>query len=280
MPDQTQLLDSNSTTAWQLEDDNMNRVKGKSVLVTGASSGIGEACAKRFASSGADLVIVARREERLANLKAALEKEHGVSVRVHQLDVRDRDAVEEFSKTLEKEIGAPDVLVNNAGLASGLNKFFDGDFEDWDKMIDTNVKGLLNVSRFVVPLMIKQNRGHIVNIGSIAGHIVYPSGNVYNATKFAVRAINQAMSIDLVGTPIRVSSVDPGAVDTEFSKVRFHGDKERSKTVYKGFQPLRGEDIAEAVYFVVNAPDHVNVLDIVVMPTAQRSPYVLHRDEE
>ena len=258
----------------------MNRVRGKCILVTGASSGIGEACAKRFASIGADLILVARREERLVRLKETLESEFGVSVRVYRLDVRDRGAVEEFSKTLERDTCVPDVLVNNAGLASGLSKFFDGDFEDWDKMIDTNVKGLLNVSRYVVPLMIKRNCGHIVNIGSIAGHIVYPNGNVYNATKFAVRAMNQAMSIDLVGTPIRVSSIDPGAVHTEFSEVRLHGDKEKAETVYKGFKPLCGDDVAEAVYFVVNAPDHVNVLDIVIMPTAQRSPYVLHREQE
>lgn len=196
------------------------------------------------------------------------------------LDVSDRQAVERFGKTLEREIAAPDVLINNAGLASGMGKFFEGDFEDWDKMIDTNVKGLLNVSRYIVPLMVKQNKGHIVNIGSIAGHIVYPGGNVYNATKYAVRALNQAMNIDLVGTPIRVSCVDPGAVETEFSIVRFHGDEEKSKNVYKGFKPLKGEDVAEAVFFVVNAPEHVNVLDLVIMPTAQRSPYVLHRDRE
>ncbi|MEJ2722810.1 MAG: SDR family NAD(P)-dependent oxidoreductase, partial [bacterium] len=171
-------------------------------------------------------------------------------------------------------------LVNNAGLASGLSKFYEGDFEDWDKMIDTNINGLLNVSRCVAPLMVERDRGHIINIGSIAGHIVYPGGNVYNATKFAVHALNQAMAIDLAGTRIRVSSVDPGAVETEFSIVRFHGDDEKAKSVYEGYQPLTGGDVAEAVYFVSNAPDHVNVLNLVIMPTAQRSPYVLHREEE
>jgi serine 3-dehydrogenase len=258
----------------------MNRVRGKRIMITGASSGIGEACARLLASNGAELVLVARREDRLLRLKDTLEGECGVRVRVDRLDVRDREAVEAYAGLLEREIGVPDVLVNNAGLASGLGKFFEGDFEDWDKMVDTNIRGLLNVSRHVVPLMVKKNSGHIVNIGSIAGHIVYPGGNVYNATKFAVRAINEAMSIDLVGTRIRVSSIDPGAVRTEFSEVRFHGDKERAKTVYKGFQPLSGDDIAEAVFFVVNAPEHVNVLDMVVMPTAQRNPYVLHREEE
>lgn len=258
----------------------MNRVKGKRVLVTGASSGIGKACARRFADSGADLFLVARREDRLAELKKSLMDEYAVDVSVAGLDVRDRAAVEKFSVDFKKSWGAPDVLLNNAGLASGLSKFFEGDFEDWDKMIETNVTGLLNVSRFITPLMIEQNRGHIVNIGSIAGHMVYPGGNVYNATKFAVKAITEAMSIDLVGTPIRVSGIDPGAVDTEFSVVRFHGDEGKAKSVYKGFKPLAGEDIAEAVLFVVNAPPHVNILDMVVMPTAQRNPYVLHRDED
>jgi serine 3-dehydrogenase len=258
----------------------MNRIKGKRVLVTGASSGIGEACARRFAESGAELFLVARREDRLAGLKNKLETEHGVGVETAGLDVRDRTAVEEFCGAIGERWGVPDILINNAGLASGLSKFFEGDFEDWDKMMDTNVTGLLNVSRYITPLMIKANRGHIVNIGSIAGHMVYPGGNVYNATKFAVRAITEAMSVDLVGTPIRVSAIDPGAVETEFSVVRFHGDEDKAKAVYKGFKPLRGDDVAEAVIFVTNAPDHVNILDMVVMPTAQRNPYVLHRDAE
>ena len=258
----------------------MNRIKGKQVLITGASSGIGEACARRFAAAGANLFLTARREDRLGRLKKTLEKDHGGTVRVRRLDVRDRKAVEAFSAEVASEITAPDVLVNNAGLASGLGKFFEGDFEDWDKMIETNVTGLLNVSRFIVPLMVKRNEGHIVNIGSVAGHIVYPGGNVYNASKFAVRALTQAMSMDLVGTKIRVSSIDPGAVETEFSVVRFHGDENKANSVYKGFKPLTGGDIAEAVYFVVNLPEHVNVLEMVVMPTAQRSPFVLHREEE
>jgi len=258
----------------------MNRVAGKKVLITGASSGIGEACARRFAASGAHLFLAARREERLVRLKEELEGAHGVTVRTKRLDIRDREAVEEFSREVEREIVAPDVLVNNAGLAIGLGKFFEGSFEDWDQMIETNITGLLNVSRLVVPLMVKRNQGHIVNIGSVAGHIVYPGGNVYNASKFAVRALNQAMNIDLVGTKIRVSSIDPGAVETEFSVVRYHGDAERAKSLYRGYKPLTGDDIAEAVLFVVNVPEHVNILDMVVMPTAQRSPYVLHREEE
>jgi serine 3-dehydrogenase len=257
----------------------MNRLKNKWVLITGASSGIGEGCAKRFAASGAALVLAARREERLKTLKNSLEKRHGVEVRIRVLDVTDRRVVEDFARALADDITAPDVLINNAGLASGLDKFFEGDFEDWDRMIDTNVTGLLNVSRYVVPLMVGQNSGHIINIGSVAGHIVYPGGNVYNATKFAVRALNQAMAIDLVGTNLRVSSIDPGAAETEFSVVRFHGDEEKAREVYDGFKPLTGDDVAEAVHFVANAPDHVNVQNLVILPTAQRNPYVLHREK-
>ncbi|MBP2681071.1 MAG: Serine 3-dehydrogenase [Candidatus Krumholzibacteriota bacterium] len=258
--------------------DAMNRMKDKQVLITGASSGIGEACARRFAAGGAHLFLTARREDRLGRLKKTLEELHGVTVRTRRLDVRDRKAVEAFAGEVAGEITAPDVLVNNAGLASGLGKFFEGDFNDWDKMIETNVTGLLNVSRFLVPLMVARNRGHIVNIGSVAGHFVYPGGNVYNASKFAVRALTQAMNMDLVGTRIRVSAIDPGAVETEFSIVRFHGDEEKANAVYKGYRPLTGDDIAEAVFFVTNLPEHVNVLDMVVMPTAQRSPFVLHRE--
>jgi serine 3-dehydrogenase len=258
----------------------MNRIAGKQILITGASSGIGEACARRFAAGGAHLYLVARRVERLEILREKLADEHGVAVRVRRLDITDRRAVGEFVAEMSREIQAPDVLVNNAGLARGLGKFFEGDFGDWDRMIETNVIGLLNVSRHVVPLMVARNSGHIVNIGSVAGYIVYPGGNVYNATKFAVRALNEAMSVDLAGTKIRVSSIDPGAVETEFSEVRFHGDKEKAKRVYKGFRPLTGDDVAEAVYFAANAPEHVNVFSIVILPTAQRNPYVLHREED
>lgn len=257
----------------------MERLKGKRIIVTGASAGIGEACARRFAAAGAELLLAARREDRLKNLEKSLREEYGAAVRTYVLDVRARKSVEAFAREVESDIGAPDILVNNAGLASGLGKFHEGRFEDWDRMIETNVTGLLNVSRCIVPLMVARNRGHIVNIGSIAGHMVYPGGNVYNATKFAVRALNQAMNIDLVGTNLRVTSIDPGAVETEFSMVRFHGDREKAESVYRGFKPLTGDDIAETVYFVITLPEHVNVLDMVVLPTAQRNPYVLHREE-
>ncbi len=257
----------------------MNRLKEKHVLVTGASAGIGEACAQTFAEQGCRLTLWARRRDRLDALRDTLAKQHRVPVEVETVDVRDRDWVSAACDALDASIGTPDVLINNAGLASGLSKVYEGDFEDWDKMIDTNVKGLLNVSRFILPAMVKRNSGHVINIGSIAGHLVYPNGNVYNATKFAVRALTQGMNVDLVDTNVRVSSVDPGAVDTEFSLVRFHGDSERAARVYDGFQPLTAADVAETVLFVANAPEHVNVLDVVVMPTVQRNPYVLRRDE-
>jgi hypothetical protein len=256
----------------------MNRIRGKLALVTGATAGIGEACARALASHGANLFLVARREERLARLKSEIEAEHGVAVRTRVLDVRDRDGVFALGRDLEAEGTVPDILINNAGMARGLDKIQEGRPEDWDEMIDTNVKGLLNVTRAILPLMVRRNRGHVVNLGSIAGHMVYPGGGVYNATKFAVRALNQAMNVDLAGTAIRVSSIDPGAVETEFSLVRFRGDEARAAAVYRGFQPLTPEDIADAVCYVVNAPEHVNIQQLVIMPTAQRNPYVHAKD--
>ena len=250
------------------------------VFVTGASAGIGRACARRFASEGRDLVLAARRVERLEELREELEEEHGVSVRVGGLDVRDREAVRAFVSRLEEDGRVPEVLVNNAGLAAGKGPLHEGSFDDWDRMLDTNVTGLLNVSRLVLPLMVRRDRGHVVNLGSIAGHMVYPGGNVYNATKFAVRALTQAMNVDLVGTRVRASCVSPGAVETEFSEVRFHGDRERAEEVYEGYRPLGPEDVADAVAYVVNAPPHVSVHDLVIMPTAQRNPYVLDRGGE
>ncbi|HEX6938763.1 MAG TPA: SDR family NAD(P)-dependent oxidoreductase [Longimicrobiales bacterium] len=258
----------------------MNRIQGKVVVITGATSGIGEACARAFAGRGAELVLLARRTERLAALADELRSEHGVAVRTFGLDVRDREGVIAFGRQLEAEGVTPDVLVNNAGLGRGLEKLHEGRFEDWDEMIDTNIKGLLNVTRVILPMMVRRDRGHVVNIGSTAGHMVYPGGNVYNATKFAVRALNEAMNVDLLGTRIRVSSIDPGMVETEFSKVRFRGDEERAAAVYRGFKPLTAEDIADAVVYVVNAPEHVNVLDMVILPTAQRNVYLVDRSAQ
>ncbi|HUL02968.1 MAG TPA: SDR family NAD(P)-dependent oxidoreductase [Gemmatimonadales bacterium] len=268
----------------------MTRIAGTLALITGASSGIGAACARRFAAQGARLVLWARRVDRLETLAAELRKAHGTEVGIAEVDVRDREAVLEAGRALVESGGGrggkgdaggvPDILLNNAGLASGLSKLQEGDFEDWDKMIDTNIKGVLNVSRSLLPHMVTRGTGHVVNIGSTAGHMVYPGGNVYNATKYALRALNEGMNLDVAGTAIRVSSVDPGFVETEFSEVRFHGDKAQAKAVYRGFTPLSADDVADAIAYVVNLPPHVNILDLVMMPTAQRNIYVVDRAPE
>ncbi len=255
----------------------MSRIAGKLILITGASSGIGEACARRFAAEGARLVLWARRADRLERLAAELPRHGAGPYRLAAVDVRDRAAVNRAAAELIAAGHVPDVLINNAGLASGLTKVQDGDPDDWDRMIDTNVTGLLNVTRAILPHMVTRRRGHIVNLGSTAGHMTYPMGNVYNATKFAVRALTEGMNLDVAGTPIRVSAVDPGFVETEFSEVRFHGDKDRAKGVYQGFTPLSANDVADAIAYVVNLPEHVNILDLVIVPTAQRNVYVVDR---
>jgi len=257
----------------------VNRIQGKLILITGASSGIGAACARRFAAEGGHLALWARRRDRLDTLAAQVGERSGVTVLLAQVDVRDRAAVNRAAEQLVGAGHVPDVLINNAGLASGMSKIHEGDPEDWDRMIDTNLKGLLNVTRAVLPHMVARRRGHVVNIGSTAGHMTYPQGNVYNATKYGVRALSEGMNLDVVGTPIRVSSVDPGFTETEFSEVRFHGDAARAKAVYRGFQPLTADDIADAIAYVVNLPEHVNILDLVILPTAQRNIYVVDRNE-
>ncbi len=255
----------------------MNRIEGKLALITGASAGIGEACARRLAAEGADVALWARREDRLQRLAEDLAREHGVAVHTRAVDVRDRAAVREGVDALLSDAGVPHILLNNAGLASGLSPVQEGDFEDWDRMIDTNVKGLLNVTRLLLPSMIEADRGHVINIGSTAGHQVYPKGNVYNATKFAVTALTEAINLDVAGTRLKVSSVDPGFVETEFSVVRFHGDRERADSVYDGFDPLTADDVADAVAYIANLPPHVNALRMVLLPTAQRNAYVVDR---
>ncbi|MCP4684364.1 MAG: SDR family NAD(P)-dependent oxidoreductase [bacterium] len=251
----------------------MVNIAGKVVLVTGASSGIGEAIARKFAEVGARVILAARRADRLNNLALEL----GGDCHVLELNVRDREAVNEALDSLPKGWHEVDILVNNAGLSRGLDKLHEGSFEGWEDMIDTNVKGLLWVSRAVLPGMVKRGRGHVINIGSIAGHEVYPAGNVYCATKHAVDALTKGMRLDLVETPVRVSTVDPGLVETEFSEVRFYGNSDRAKTVYQGYKPLEGRDIAEAVVWLAAQPEHVTIAQMTVLPTAQASATVLHK---
>lgn len=248
----------------------------KIALVTGATAGIGEATALMLAEEGAALIITGRREERLLLLKNKLEQ---LNVRVLPLcfDVSDEQAVKQSLGSLPEEWRAIDILVNNAGLAAGMNTVQEGDSDDWNRMIDTNVKGLLYVTRAVTPGMVARGRGQIINIGSIAGKEVYPNGNVYCATKHAVDALTKGLRIDLLPHGIRVTQVCPGAVETEFSLVRFHGDAARAEKVYQGFENLVAGDIAECIRFVINRPPHVNINDMVVMPTAQATATLFHK---
>ena len=255
----------------------MLSLKDRIVFVTGASSGIGESTAQAFAALGAKILMCARRGERLEKLAQTLEFEYGVAVHYFQLDVRDQPAVEKAVAGLAPEWRGIEILVNNAGLSRGLDKLPQGLLDDWEEMIDTNVKGLLYVSRAVIPGMIERAKGHIVNIGSIAGREVYPGGNVYCATKFAVQALSKGLRLDLSGTPIRVSEVAPGMVETEFSLVRFHGNAERAGKVYQGLTPLAPDDVADAVVWCATRPLHVNVSELVVMPTAQASTMLVYR---
>lgn len=252
-------------------------LKDSVVFITGASSGIGASCAKQFAQQGVKLLLAARRVNRVNALADLLKKEWRIPVHVFGLDVRNQEEVERVLQSLPEEWKSIDVLVNNAGLSRGLNKLQEGTIADWDEMIDTNVKGLLYVTRAILPGMISRGRGHIINIGSIAGHSVYPAGNVYCASKYAVKALSEGLKMDLLGTPIRVSSIDPGLVETEFSLVRFHGDSERAKKVYEGLQPLTPDDIADAVIYCATRPPHVNINEVVVMPVAQASVTLVHR---
>lgn len=256
----------------------MGRLKNKIVFVTGATAGIGEACAVDFAKEGADLILCARREDKLNKLAESIKKSFGVKVFSFRLDVRDREAVKKEISALPDEWKQIDILVNNAGLAKGFGKVDDGDIDAWEQMIDTNVKGLLYVTRQVLPLMASRNEGHVINIGSVAGHEVYPNGNVYCATKFAVDALSKGIRLDMLDKKIKVSTISPGLVETEFSEVRFSGDKERAKQVYKGFMPLVAEDISDLVLFAATRPQHVNINEIVVTPTAQGSSTMVLRE--
>lgn len=257
----------------------MYSLKNKAVFITGASSGIGASCAVRFAEEGARLLLAARRMERLDTFADGLRKKFSVEIQTLHLDVRRRAEVESTLSALANGWSTISVLVNNAGLASGLSAIQEGDVDDWEAMIDTNVKGLLYVTRAIVPGMIRRGEGHIINIGSIAGYQFYPKGNVYCATKAAVNAITHSMRMDLNGTPLRVSTVDPGLVETEFSVVRFHGDAQRAAKTYAGMTPLTPDDIADAVVYCATRPPHLNIQQMVLMPTAQASTTLVYRTQ-
>lgn len=250
----------------------------KITLITGATSGIGLACAQRFAKEGHNLIITGRRKERLNAIAIKLQQEHDVQVLPICFDITSNQEVIDAIESLPQEWKVIEILVNNAGLAAGLNPLQGGVIDDWEQMINTNIKGLLYISRVVTPMMIGQGFGHVINIGSIAGKEVYPNGNVYCATKHAVDALSKSMRIDLVTHGIRVTQIAPGAVETEFSEVRFKGNKERAKSVYNGYIPLHADDVAEVTYYVTTMPKHVNINDLVIMPTAQASATVFNKE--
>lgn len=249
----------------------------KTVLITGATSGIGLACAKIFATNGHRLILTGRRKERLAETEKLLTDEYGVEILTLNFDIRNRQAVQEAINRLSSQWRNIDILVNNAGLAVGFDPLQSGEIDDWERMIDTNIKGLLYITRAVLPLMTEKKSGHIINIGSIAGKEVYPNGNVYCATKHAVDALTKGIRIDTVQYGIKVTQIAPGAVETEFSVVRFKGDEQKAANVYKGFEPLHPENIADVAYYVTTLPAHVNINDLVIMPTAQASATILHK---
>ncbi len=246
-------------------------------LITGASSGIGEATALTLANHGFNTILVGRRTDRLEALKASIEQNFPVQAYVATVDVRDKQALQDMVNALPLAWRSVQVLINNAGLAWGLSAIDQGQLEHWDTMIDTNIKGLLYVTKFVTPLLVENGNGHIVNIGSIAGKEVYANGNVYCATKHAVDALSRSMRLDLSHYPIKVSAIHPGAVETEFSLVRFDGDAERAANVYKGFENLVAQDIADAIWFMLSRPKHVNINEMTIMPTAQPMAGVIHR---
>jgi 3-hydroxy acid dehydrogenase / malonic semialdehyde reductase len=255
----------------------MKHLRGAIVLVTGASSGIGAACAEAFAAVGARVIVAARRGRVLGRMAAQLQMKHRAEVHPLELDVRDARAVEDAIRGLPEAWEAIDILVNNAGLARGLDPVHKNELEDIDEVVDTNVKGLLYVTRAVVSGMVERGRGHVINIGSIAGHNVYPGGTVYAASKHAVTAITRGLKMDLHGTPIRVSTVDPGMVETDFSTVRFGGDETRARATYEGTTPLSAADVADAVLYCASRPPHVNISEVVLMPTVQSSVTMIDR---
>ncbi len=250
----------------------------KLTLITGATSGIGQSCAEKFAASNHDLIITGRRESRLKELAEKLKKNYGIQVLPLSFDIRDKKEVDESVAKIPSDWKV-EILLNNAGLAAGLSPIQEGSVEDWEQMIDTNIKGLLYISKAIIPKMIEQGKGHIINIGSIAGKEVYPQGNVYCASKHAVDALTKGMRLDLLPHGIKVSQVAPGLVETEFSLVRFKGDTEIAEKVYQGYEPLKGEDVADAVYYIASLPPHVNINDLLIMPTAQANATTLHKND-
>jgi NADP-dependent 3-hydroxy acid dehydrogenase YdfG len=252
-------------------------ISGKTVFITGASAGIGEATTHAFASEGARLLLAARRIGKLQTVAQTAQEKGAAAVHCFELDVRNQPAVAAAIESLPAEWSGIDVLVNNAGLSRGLDKVYEGKIDDWDEMIDTNVKGLLYVTRAVVPGMVKRGSGHVVNLGSTAGELTYPNGAVYCGTKAAEKAINDGLRQDVLGTPIRVTSIDPGMVETDFSKIRFRGDESRAAKVYQGLTPLTPADVADAILWAVTRPAHVNIAHVLLTPVAQANSLLFHR---
>jgi NADP-dependent 3-hydroxy acid dehydrogenase YdfG len=249
----------------------------KTVFITGSTSGIGEACARRFAAAGARLLLNGRDEAKLNTLKINIENDYQTPIHIVHFDVRDRETAKKALDSLPPEWQAIDVLINNAGLVIGVDKEHEGNLEEWDVVIDTNIKGLLNLTRMVVPGMVARGRGHIINLGSISGDAAYAGGSVYCATKAAVKALTDGLRIDLVDTPLRVTNIKPGLVETHFSITRFRGDKSRADAVYHGMQPLTGADVAETVFFAASAPEHVQIAEVLILPTGQATATVVHK---
>lgn len=254
-------------------------MKGKTIFITGATSGIGEGCARKFAAMGSNLILNGRNTEKLESLKKELTTQ-GVEVLTLPFDVRDRKAMQQAVDSLQGQWKHVDVLINNAGLVIGMDKEHEGSLDEWDIVIDTNIKALLAMTRLIVPGMVKRGCGHVINIGSIAGDAAYAGGSVYCATKAAVKALSDGLRIDLVDTPVRVTNIKPGMVETNFSVIRFRGDQDKADAVYKGIRPLTGDDIADVVYYAASAPAHVQIAEVLVMPTYQATGTVCHRQEQ
>lgn len=252
-------------------------LNNKIVLITGASAGIGKACAEVFGEAKAKLILIARREEKLKSVSEDIFKKYGTEIYSIVCDITSFDELKNYIDKLPEKWNNIDFLINNAGKARGMDKIQDGNFEDWNAMIDTNIKGLLYVSKLIIPKMINQKRGQVINIGSIAGREVYPNGNVYCSTKAAVGSLSKAMAIDLNGTGIRVANIEPGLVETEFSMVRMHGDREAARKVYEGYTPLRAVDIAETALFIATRPQHVMIQEVLITPTDQATATIINK---